>query len=189
MKSFFKFLSRNKAYTAINVLGLAVALMFILIIGAYTWQETHIDTWHSKADRTYALGLAQDNGVVTNASHWKVGSNLKDRFPEIEDYCAIAHAPGNQVISPDGEWHTTEILLVDSNFYSVFDFQLEEGDRATALQNPNATVISRKLAQELFCDQDPIGQTVRLGKNHENGQLAPLTVTGIMKPMRNTMLS
>lgn len=189
MKSFFKFLSRNKAYAAINVLGLAIALMFILIIGAYTWQETHIDTWHSKADRIYSLGLFQDNGVITNASHWKVGENLKNRFPEIEDYCAVIQAGGNQVIDPEGEWHSATIMLVDSNFYSVFDFRLEEGDRATVLQAPNSAVITRKLAQELFGNEDPIGQTVKLGQNDENGQLKALIVTGIMEPMRNTMFS
>ena len=44
MKSYFKFLSRNKAYTAIDVLGLALSMMFIMIIGAYSWHETHIDS-------------------------------------------------------------------------------------------------------------------------------------------------
>ncbi len=189
MKSFFKFLSRNKAYTAINVLGLAVALMFILIIGAYTWQETHIDTWHSKAGRTYTLGLLQDDGLTYNASHWRVGYNLKNRFPEIEDYCAVTRAGGNQVVGPDGEWHTTSILLVDSTFYSVFDFPLEEGDRASVLKAPNSAVVSRKLAQALFGGDDPIGKTIRLGQNDDSGQLIALTVTGVMEPMKNTMLS
>ncbi len=51
MKSYFKFLSRNKAYTAIDVFGLAISMMFVVLIGCYTWQESHVDKQHSKADR------------------------------------------------------------------------------------------------------------------------------------------
>ena len=53
LKSYFTFLSRNKAYTAVNVFGLAVSLAFVILIGLYTWQETSVDRQHSKADRIY----------------------------------------------------------------------------------------------------------------------------------------
>ena len=43
LKSYFTFLSKNKAYTAVNVFGLAVSLTFVIIIGLYTWQEFSID--------------------------------------------------------------------------------------------------------------------------------------------------
>ena len=49
LKSYFTFLSRNKAYTAVNVFGLAVSLAFVILIGLYTWQETSVDRQHSKA--------------------------------------------------------------------------------------------------------------------------------------------
>ena len=47
LKSYFTFLSRNKAYTAVNVFGLAVSLMFVIIIGLYAWQEFSVDRQHS----------------------------------------------------------------------------------------------------------------------------------------------
>ena len=46
LKSYFTFLSRNKIYTAINVFGLSVALMFVMLIGLYVWQETNVDRQH-----------------------------------------------------------------------------------------------------------------------------------------------
>jgi len=55
MNSFFNFLRNNKAYAAIDVFGLSVSFMFVILIGAYVWQETHIGHCHSKADRIYAL--------------------------------------------------------------------------------------------------------------------------------------
>ena len=57
LKSYFTFLSRNKVYTAINVFGLSISLMFVLLIGVYTWQEKSVDRQHSKGDRIYAMGL------------------------------------------------------------------------------------------------------------------------------------
>ena len=55
MKSYFKFLSRNKAYTFINIAGLVVSLMFIILMGDYTWRQYSIDSWHENADRIYLM--------------------------------------------------------------------------------------------------------------------------------------
>ncbi len=184
MKSFFKFLSRNKAYTAINVLGLAVALMFILIIGAYTWQETYIDTWHSKADRTYLLGVKFGEGPLYYGINWRVQHRLRDRFPEIETSCGVTYQGNRRMVTrPDGENLTAKILYVDSTFYDVFDFRLSQGDKATALVAPNSAVISEAYARSLFGDEDPIGKSLKLEKDS-----VPVIVTAVMEPMKNTML-
>ena len=82
MKSYLKFLSRNKAYTAIDVFGLAVSMMFVVLLGCYTWQESHVDKQHSKADRMYYLGLDFD-GDKYMGTHWYMQFILKDKFPEI----------------------------------------------------------------------------------------------------------
>ena len=48
MKSYFRFLSRNKLYTLINIAGLVVSLMFIILMGDYTWRQFTIDSWHNR---------------------------------------------------------------------------------------------------------------------------------------------
>ncbi|MDE5813983.1 MAG: ABC transporter permease, partial [Muribaculaceae bacterium] len=88
MKSYFKFLSRNKAYAAIDVFGLAISMMFVVLIGCYTWQETHIDKQHSKGARMYYIGLDLE-GDKTLGSHWYLQFLLKDKFPEIESSTAL----------------------------------------------------------------------------------------------------
>ena len=55
--SYFTFLSRNKVYTAINVFGLSLSLMFVMLIGVYVWQGYRVDKQHSKAERIYTLGI------------------------------------------------------------------------------------------------------------------------------------
>ena len=56
MKSYFRFLSRNKLYTLINVVGLVVSLMFIILLADYTWRQYSIDSWHKNADRICLIG-------------------------------------------------------------------------------------------------------------------------------------
>ena len=90
LKSYFTFLSRNKTYTAVNVFGLAVSLMFVIIIGLYTWQEFYIDRQHSKAKRIYNIGLNMDDGTWRTANcHHAVLRYLRSRYPEIEQTCGF----------------------------------------------------------------------------------------------------
>ena len=73
MKSYFRFLSRNKLYTLINVVGLVVSLMFIILLGDYTWRQYSIDSWHKNADRIYLMG------DQTSFSMWpQAGDRIKD---------------------------------------------------------------------------------------------------------------
>ena len=60
MKSYFRFLSRNKLYTFINIAGLVVSLMFIILMGDYTWRQFSIDSWHKNADRICLTGSGED---------------------------------------------------------------------------------------------------------------------------------
>ena len=70
MKSYFRFLSRNKLYTLINVVGLVVSLMFIILLGDYTWRQYSIDSWHKNADRMYLSGGGPDKFLHV-ASGWR----------------------------------------------------------------------------------------------------------------------
>ncbi len=182
MKSYFKFLSRNKAYTAIDVLGLALSMMFIIIIGAYTWQETHVDSQHSKADRMFLLGL-DENGHGITGGHWRLIRKLVDQFPEIESGTAIV---SNRRIlrTSEGENVVTTVIYADSTFYDIFDFGLVRGDRHKVLSQPNSIVVTEEYARRVWHDEDPIGKTIIF-----NDEEDPLVVTGIMEPMENTAIT
>lgn len=86
IKSFLKFLSRNKAYTAIDVFGLSVSLMFVILIAVYTSQELSVDKFHTDGDRIFLL--TGDDGPATALP---IAYFLKERYPEIEKVCPIIH--------------------------------------------------------------------------------------------------
>lgn len=178
MKSYLKFLSRNKAYTAIDVFGLAISIMFVVLIGCYTWQESHIDKQHSKADRMYYIGLEFD-GHKTMGGHWYEQYLLKDKFPEIESSTAIVR--NSRWLTYEDKQIQTECYFVDSTFYDIFDFKLVQGDPKTVLDNPSNIVVSEEYARKVWGDEDPIGKSIIFDRNEE-----PLVVSGVMEPMKNT---
>ncbi len=178
MKSYFKFLSRNKAYTAIDVFGLAISMMFVVLIGCYTWQESHIDKQHSKAERMYYLGLNFDGDKAMGA-HWYLQFLLKDKFPEIESSTGIFR--NSRWLEYDGKEISTNCYFVDSTFYDIFDFKLIHGDTKTVLDNPSNIIVTEEYAHRVWGDGDPIGKSIVFNYEEE-----PFIVTGVMEPMKNT---
>ncbi len=161
MKSYFRFLSRNKLYTLINVVGLVVSLMFIILLGDYTWRQYTIDSWHLHADRIYLMG------DQTSFSMWpQAGDRIKEMCPEIEQKCCVMSVRGKikygrQEVK-DGENENGIIMVADSTFFQFFDFELETGSRQTALNSPDKCVITERLAHRLFGDKNPIGESVQI---------------------------
>ena len=195
MKSFFRFLSRNKLYTLINVAGLAISLMLIILMGDYTWRQYSIDSWHKNADRIYLMG--EENHFFL----WpQAAEGIQRLCPDVEQTCCVMSQMGRikygdkEVKDADDE--NGIIMLADSSFFQLFDFPLVEGDRQTALDAPDKCVITERLAHRLFGDMNPIGESLQIvGKNnirinHVDPYDSTLvyTVSGVMKDMDRTVL-
>ena len=166
MKSYFRFLSRNKLYTLINVVGLVVSLMFIILLGDYTWRQYSIDSWHKNADRIVLVGSESSFALWPDAA-----AQIKDMCPEIEQKCCVMSSKCkiryHQLEVKDDDKGNGSVLLVDSTFFQFFDFELEAGDRRTALDAPNKCVITERLAKRLFGDKDPIGEPLQIMGDRE----------------------
>ena len=166
MKSYFRFLSRNKLYTLINVVGLVVSLMFIILLGDYTWRQYSIDSWHKNADRIVLVGSESSFALWPDAA-----AQIKDMCPEIEQKCCVMSSrckiKYHQLEVKDDDKGNGSVLLVDSTFFQFFDFELEAGDRRTALDAPNKCVITERLAKRLFGDKDPIGEPLQIMGDRE----------------------
>ena len=179
MKSFFVFLSRNKGYTLINFFGLSVSLMFVMLIGLYTWQEKSIDKQVAHADRIEALGMSFDGTDVCEGIHHYVGTQLRKHYPEIESACGVCH--NKSWISCGGDYLSASLLSVDTTFFHVFDYKLLEGDRNTCLTAENSAVLTESFARKLFGTANPMGQTVMIDDSTR------FRVTGIMQDLDNTV--
>ena len=195
MKSYFKFLSRNKAYTFINIAGLVASLMFIILMGDYTWRQYSIDSWHKNADRIYLTGNDEDFFMWPQAAQ-----EIKEMCPEVEQTCCVMSQRGRikygQREVKEGDKENGIIMLTDSTFFRFFDFDLLEGDKLTALDAPDKCVITERLAKRLFGEKNPIGEALQIvGQrsvfmNHEDPYDSTLVyiVGGIVKDFDRTVL-
>lgn len=180
MNSYFKFLSRNKLYTAVNVVGLSISLAFVIIIGLYAQMEFGRDKWHAKADRIYSICTERQGEIVEN-SHWCMQGLLRSNFPEIENSCAVLNREveltlGNQ------EKKMVQMMSADSTFFQLFDFPLTLGNRRHALKQSNAIILSEETARLLFGTSDPMGKNVTLKDSLQ------FVVTGVMPQLNHTYM-
>ena len=181
LKSYLTFLSRNKAYTAINVFGLAVSLMFVIIIGLYTWQEYAVDRQHSKADRIYCVGLEAGDGETPRATcPHGILKYLRKHYPEIERTCGFVSY--TLKLKGRNEKVQTNILMVDTTFFSMFDFPLLRGDRASCLNGKDCMVVTESFARRFFGTDNVVGRAVITADSMR------FRITGVVKDFDNTII-
>ena len=169
MKTFLIFLSRNKAYTLINVLGLSLSLMFVILIGTYTWQEYHVNSQYPKADRILVYGMTMSRGDMTQTSsggNWRLQQHFRSRYPEIESSCAIYGGKGSLnsgYIDKDGERMSYPTLMVDSTFFTMLDIPMVVGNARTALAGRSDAVVTDDFARRVYgSPQKAIGKQLNL---------------------------
>lgn len=162
--NYFKTGLRNilkyKVFSFINVFGLSVALSVCMLIILMLADQKSYDQFHAKKDRTYRVLSKIEESVVPNAtSPFPLSSTMREDYSIVED--ATHLLPG---VGGDATYGTKTVemrgFFADSSFFNVFSFDLEEGNRHTALSNPNTIVISRELATMLFEDEDAVGKRV-----------------------------
>lgn len=199
MKYFFRFLKNNPLYAVINVVGLALSLMFVILIGDYTYRQFSIDKWHRNHERIYVLGTENRNSLMSwpDCAH-----SLKDRYPEVEDVCCVYMHNGkikheDRVYEEAQGDNAGNIMLADSNFFRFFDFKMIDGDRETALDSPEKCVVTESLAKALFPDGNALGQPLQIeGTRYvfvsdDNGDpydsSLVYTVSGVIKDLDKTV--
>ena len=171
-RAFLNFLGRNKLYTAINIFGFSISLMFVILLVTYTRQEYAVDQFHSNKERIFRLCDETDACFAP-----LIGRDLKARYPEIETYVRLFET---DEVATAGERHLkAKILLSDPDFFRMFSFRLAEGDTAQVLRSKNGALLSESFARNLFPEGDYLDKTVTI-----KGESVP--VTGILRPFGNS---
>ncbi len=176
IKTFVKFLRKNKLYTAINIFGLSVSLMFVILIAVYATQELSVDKFHANRDRIYAIGNEEFIG-----SAYGISPYLLSRYPEIEKICAT-HQEAVTVEALNNRYNA-KILLVDSTFYDMFSFRMIEGNAGAILRTKTEVIVTEEFARKAFGNADPLGQTLEISDGFS------VVVAGIADNIRNSALS
>jgi putative ABC transport system permease protein len=155
-------LFRNRAYAAINILGLAIGFTAAILIGAYVRDELSYDRMYPHAERTYRLSMDINGATRTSlgAAAARFGPAIKLDFPEVEAQTRLRFASGYLKYKDVSVWQ--DYRRADPNFFQMFPPKVLAGDANAALGRPGMLVITRRFAHELFGRENVLGESVEL---------------------------
>lgn len=168
MKSYFTFLSRNKLYAAIEVLGLALAFGFIIILASYARTEFSVGTKQPLSQKLYLIGQQDGFGMTLGTAE-----EFFPSIPEIKSWTRVADY-GKMDITIGEEYYPVEACAVDTNFLQLFDYRLTGCSKDRILPSSDQVIISESFAKKAFAGEDPVGRTItKKDKDY--------TITGIIE--------
>jgi putative ABC transport system permease protein len=160
---------RNKLFSAINIVGLAVSMSVGMLMIAFISDLFSYDDFHEKKDRIYRVITAdqrRSQPLMNLAStSVKAGKKIKESTAGVEALTVLHNffggdaAVGETSLPLGGLW-------ADEAFFDVFTFPLLQGDPATALKEPYSLVLTEKSATKLFGTANALGKSVRLDTSH-----------------------
>lgn len=178
-KAAIRILQKNKAYSVINIIGLAIGMTCFILIAFYIQWELSFDKYHQHGEHIYRIVLNPGTFVYQN----KDGFNCtpaalipvsKEECPEIvngtrilKNSCFI-HLNENSYVED-------QFFYADPDFLKMFSFPLISGNIKTALQNPYSLILTESMARKYFGYSDPIGQTISVDQQDN------YVVTGVIE--------
>jgi putative ABC transport system permease protein len=178
-KNYFKtasrFLLKNKAFSFINIIGLAMGTLCCLYIVLYVEDQYSYDKYYKDAQDIYRIttttSLSGDKHDMATASP-PIAPALKNDFPEVQQFTRIVPTLGasdHLIHYKEKSFYQKDAYTVDSTFFSVLNFHFVYGNESSALTEPNSIVLFKPVADKLFGNEDPINKVITLedadGKN------------------------
>jgi len=178
IKIAFRNLLKNKSFTAINVLGLALGLATCMLIVFYVFDELSYDRFNVNADRVYRVNNDIKFGGISNSyavSPAPLAAAMKNDFPEIEQVVRFRTRGGFQVKKGNQNIQEYGLVFADPSVFSIFTLPMIDGSPDNALNEPHAVVITEQIAKKYF------NQTNVVGKVMTFNDTAQYKITGVIK--------
>jgi putative ABC transport system permease protein len=163
LKTAFRNLVKNKFYSSINIIGLAVGLATCLLILLYVKDELSFDKYNANADRIYRVNNEikfGNNHIDLAACPALQGSTMVREMPEIEQYTRIMWYGGFLIKKGNANVREGRVGYADSSLFDVFTLPLINGNAKTALKEYHSLVISETIAKKYFNSTDVVGKTM-----------------------------
>lgn len=171
---------RNKGYTLINLLGLAIGICSSIIILLFVLDELSYDKHNENFEDIYRIcvrGKIQGNELEAALSNAPMGATLKNDFPEVEQSTRLFTFDGDPIVRyGDNVFIEENFYYADSTFFDVFTAPAIYGDPELMLNRPNTVILTEEAAHKYFGSEDPVGKLLKVGQEEENFE-----VTGVVK--------
>jgi len=176
IKVTFRHLKREKGYSFINIIGLAVGLACFILIGLWSLDELSFDRFHENRARLYRQLNRFESGRTNPSITYALAPALKAERPEVEAFSRVWPWTHSLVRNGDIAFEENNIHLADPDFFKMFTFPFIKGDPETALTDRNALVLTESAARRYFRGHDAVGQTL-----HITAFNSDFMVTGVIR--------
>lgn len=163
-----RLLLKNKTFSFINIIGLAIGTLCCLYIVLYVVDQYSYDKHHKDQKDIYRLTtylyLTGDKHTMATASP-PIAPAIKNDFPEVEQFTRVIPTLGvsrHLLRYKDKSIYEKETFLVDSTFFEIFTYHFISGSPATAMAQPYSIVLGKPLAEKIFGNEDPMGKIIEV---------------------------
>lgn len=183
MRNYFKIAVRNiikqKIYSLIIILGLAVGMSCAILIFLWVQDELRYDRFHANADELYLVKLDQKyvSNVISSVTTTPgaLGPALQKEYPEIVNF-SRSSSIGKVLLRYDEKvFFESRLGLVDPSLFEMFSFPFVKGNPKTALSSPHNIVLTEEMAKKYFGPDEPMGKTIKMNNRYS------FIVTGVLK--------
>ncbi|MFC1724459.1 ABC transporter permease [candidate division KSB1 bacterium] len=179
LKIAFRYMSRQKGYSLINILGLALGMACFILILLYVNFELSYDRYNTNADNIYRI-VIRHGGTFMGTDKWvwtpaPMAPALKENFPEIIRAARVEDLQDAALKYKDRNFTESRFYLTDPEFLKMYILEFTAGNPETALDKPFSLLITEDMAEKYFKDEDPIGKTIRLN------DMLDFSITGVIK--------
>ena len=171
---------RNKGFSAINIIGLALGLATCLLLLLYVFDDLSYDRFNTKASRIYRVDAnikIGSNEFAMAVQAPVMGPVLKKDYPQVEQVVRLKKHPGFLVKKGDENIQEDKVAYADSSLLEVFTLPMITGNAATILREPLSLVISERAAKKYFNRMDIVGQSLIINDT------STYTIAGVIKDL------
>ena len=185
IKNYFKIafrnLVKNRIFSVINILGLAIGIAATVLISFYVKHERSYEDFHVNAANIFRLSLNLYNGnefIINDVETYQtLGPEFKTKMPEVKDYVRVLHWGSYAINANDQTFYEDRIFVADQSIFTVFSYPMIEGEPYEAFAEPYKATISERLAIKYFGKTDVVGKTFKFGLRDEPFEIVGVTAT------------
>lgn len=182
LKNYFKTalrnLKRNKTYSVINIMGLALGMTCAIFLYLYIQDEMSYDQYHQNIDRIYRVttqNVKQESSHHLAVTSAKLAGVIKKEAPGVAQVARVFRAGSNNLLEYKEKKFNQLLPYADSSIFQVFTIPLIRGNSQTALMRPHTTVLSEKVAAKIFGNpKSAVGKYVYI-----SGDSTKYEITGV----------
>ena len=179
LKSFIRLLTRHKAYSINNILGLSIGMAAAVLIYLWILDEVSFDRHHENYDDIYRIVSTWDNAdgeFHISATAPPLAPKFEESFPEIIETARFFPTISKMLLSHgEKKLYEKEIAFVDEEFFSIFTYPFVYGSANDPFPDIHSAVISEEIARKYFGDENPVGKSISL----EDETI--LTISGVIE--------